>query len=262
MPDLGQLDFLKAIECSWRPRFKPPLAVSRPQVEADLAWEVESPLGGTLTGKGVIICDFDTGANYLHATTFQLSDDVFDWLDTDLSGDLTAGDGVDLNGNGTSSDGPHVAGVVAMLKELLPTLDSGLCRQYLRSGAGTDEWTGDSDRWTSGKLRIYRAISHMITDVTETVPFPELRLSASPNPFNPRTTIRFDLPTGEAARLRIFSVDGREVWSRELPASSPGPREVVWNGKNTRGQGQASGLCFAHVIQGKRYAATKLTLLK
>ncbi|MBU8923077.1 MAG: S8 family serine peptidase, partial [Bacteroidales bacterium] len=101
---LKNLDFLVSIE-SARRRRTPPLAESRPQVEADLAWLVAAPEGGTLSGKGVIICDIDTGVNYLHSNFFKLSGETFDWLDVDMSGTLTAGDAVDLDDNGLSDAG-------------------------------------------------------------------------------------------------------------------------------------------------------------
>jgi len=48
---------------------------------------------------------------------------------------------------GTSAAGPHVAGAAALLRQLLPGLDSGTCRAWLRAGAAQDEHTGDPDLW-------------------------------------------------------------------------------------------------------------------
>jgi subtilisin family serine protease len=163
---------------------------------------------------------------------------------------------------GTSAAGPHVAGAVAILKQLMPSMDSGLCRAFLRIGAAQDEYTDDPDRWGAGKLRIYPAVVAAITEVEETVPHPELQLAAYPNPFNPATTLRFYLPETGPATLRAFTVNGRQVWSRRLGASEPGWREIKWNAHDSEGRALSSGLYFIHVKQGQRVAATRVTLLK
>ncbi|UCF04535.1 MAG: S8 family peptidase [bacterium] len=163
---------------------------------------------------------------------------------------------------GTSGAAPHVAGAAALLKELVPDLDNGQCRLYLRAGAGKDVYTDDPDRWGAGKLRIYSAIVEVLTAVDETPRYPELALGAYPNPFNPSTTIRFNLPVSGPARLRIFDVTGREIWSRELTADVPGWLEIVWDGRNRDERNVASGIYFAHVKQGERYAACKLILVR
>lgn len=163
---------------------------------------------------------------------------------------------------GTSAAGPHVAGAAALLKELIPDLDNGKCRQYLRAGAQQDVYTTDPDRWGAGKLRIYSAIVEVLTAVAETPRHPDLALGAYPNPFNPHTTIRFHLPESQPARLRIFDVTGREVWSRELAAGAPGWREVRWDGRNREGNSVASGVYFAHLRQGGRYAVFKLIIVR
>ena len=163
---------------------------------------------------------------------------------------------------GTSSAGPHVAGAVALLRELLPELDSGLCRRALWIGAGQDEFTDDPDRWGAGKLRIMGAIASIVTEVAETVPHPELALSAWPNPFNPTTTIEFAAPAAGSARLRVFTVEGREVWSEAIRVDTPGRQTVVWHGIDDEGNSLPSAVYFAHVRVGERVAATKLTLLK
>ena len=41
-------------------------------------------------------------------------------------------------------------------------------------------------------------------------------LPAYPNPFNPRTTIQFDLPKASSVKISIFSLNGREVQSNDL----------------------------------------------
>jgi len=163
---------------------------------------------------------------------------------------------------GTSGAGPHVAGAAALLKELIPDLDNGKCREYLRAGAAQDVYTDDPDRWGAGKLRIYSSIVGVLTAVAETPPHPDLALGAYPNPFNPQTTIRFNLPAAGPARLRIFDVTGREIWSRELSVDSPGWQEIGWDGRNRDGRTVASGIYFAHIRQGARYAACKLTLVQ
>jgi subtilisin family serine protease len=163
---------------------------------------------------------------------------------------------------GTSGAGPHVAGAAALLKELIPDLDNGKCRQYLRAGAGQDVYTTDPDRWGAGKLRIYSAIVGALTSIVETPQHPELAIGAYPNPFNPSTTIRFNLPARGLARLRIFDVTGREIWSRELNPDAPGRHYVVWDGRNHHGSNVASGVYFAHVRQGGLYAACKLVLVQ
>ncbi|MFH1842402.1 MAG: S8 family serine peptidase, partial [bacterium] len=163
---------------------------------------------------------------------------------------------------GTSSAGPHVAGAVALLKQLYPDLDSGRARELLRGGAGTDVYTTDPDRWGAGKLRIYGAIATGLSDVAETPRHPELEMSAYPNPFNPTTNIRCRLPAAEEATLRIFTVDGRQVWSRRFEVAAPGWREMAWNGVDGDGRRVASGVYFAFVRQGERYAVVRVTMVK
>ncbi len=160
---------------------------------------------------------------------------------------------------GTSSAGPHVAGAAALLRQLIPDLDNGLCRMLLRAGAGDDIYTGDPDRWGAGKLRIAAAIAAAINTVAETPSPLSLRLVAQPNPFNPSTTISFDLPGEGKAELRIFTVDGRQVWGSKLRAEQ---RSVTWGGRDASGRPLASGVYLVHLRQEQHVAAIRLTLIK
>ncbi len=90
---------------AWRVGRQRPLHQSRPQVQADQVWELPDEWGRTVTGKGRLIADFDTGVNYFHPALFHADGDTLDWIDVDLSGDLTPGDAVDINGNGLADPG-------------------------------------------------------------------------------------------------------------------------------------------------------------
>jgi len=102
---LRQRADLASVECAWRPAARPPLAHSVPQIGADRVWRLDSPAGGTVTGKGVLVCDLDTGVNYLHAGFLQLTDERYVWLDVDGSGGLSDGDAVDLDRDGVADAG-------------------------------------------------------------------------------------------------------------------------------------------------------------
>lgn len=83
-----------------------------------------------------------------------------------------------------------------------------------------------------------------------------------PNPFNPRTTIRFALAREGDARLRIFDGRGRLVRALvdgRLPA---GEHEAVWDGADDTGKPVAAGV-YAYVLKaGREELRRKLILVK
>jgi len=92
---------------------------------------------------------------------------------------------------------------------------------------------------------------------------PRLALTSSPNPFNPATTIRFDLPQERRVSLRIYDIAGRcvrtlvdEVWM------VAGTHEAGWDGRNAQGRQSASGVYFAHLDAGPTAKVTKMILVK
>jgi len=66
----------------------------------------------------------------------------------------------------------------------------------------------------------------------------------NPNPFNPMTTIRFDLPTEQPVRLTIYTVDGRRILTLVNEPRPAGRHEAIWNGRDAQGQPVASGSYF------------------
>ncbi|MFI5253715.1 MAG: T9SS type A sorting domain-containing protein [Bacteroidota bacterium] len=78
---------------------------------------------------------------------------------------------------------------------------------------------------------------------------------AYPNPFNPTTTIRFDLPAASNVSLKIYDVLGREVGNLADGRRQAGRYEVQWNAAS-----YASGVYF-YRLQTERYIETKKLLL-
>jgi len=97
----------------------------------------------------------------------------------------------------------------------------------------------------------------------ENVPPSHLSMKAFPNPFNPRTTIAFDLPIRGSVSLRVFDMSGRLV--RNLIAAedhTPGRHEVVWNGRDDVGRQVASGTYFYHLEVGQFTETKRMVLVK
>jgi hypothetical protein len=84
-----------------------------------------------------------------------------------------------------------------------------------------------------------------------------------PNPFNPETTIRYDLPAGATrVRLLIADANGRRVRTLIDETQSGGTRSVVWNGRDDGGNPVSSGVYFYVLDAGKQRLTKKLVLLK
>jgi hypothetical protein len=85
-----------------------------------------------------------------------------------------------------------------------------------------------------------------------------------PNPFNPDTTIKYDLAESADVTLQIYNVLGQVV--RTLVASeaqSAGRYQIRWNGMDERGVPVSSGIYFYQIAaDGKFSDVRKLMLLK
>ena len=98
--------------------------------------------------------------------------------------------------------------------------------------------------------------------VADDLPSRTLSVSASPNPFNPITEIRFVSPTAGAVNLAIHDVAGRRVrtlLSTDLPA---GEHSAKWDGRDDGGRPLPSGTYYAVVRAPAGLTSTSLTLIK
>ena len=67
----------------------------------------------------------------------------------------------------------------------------------------------------------------------------------APNPFNPVTLIRYDVPAGGGnVSCRIYDISGRLIQTLVDGPQTSGQKTVAWNGKDNRGQNMASGVYF------------------
>jgi len=81
----------------------------------------------------------------------------------------------------------------------------------------------------------------------------DYRLYANyPNPFNPGTVIKYDVPTAEHVELRIVDVLGRVVTVLVDEAKASGSYDVEWDGRDDHGLEVSSGLYFYELITASR----------
>jgi hypothetical protein len=78
-----------------------------------------------------------------------------------------------------------------------------------------------------------------------------------PNPFNPSTTIKFDLPKDENVSLTLYNLLGQQVATLVNERRTAGRYNVQWNA-----QGVASGVYIYRIAAGDFIQTRKLMLLK
>ena len=91
----------------------------------------------------------------------------------------------------------------------------------------------------------------------ESAPAPASMLSSFPNPFNPETTVRFELTQPGQATLEVFNIRGQRVATLADGHFDAGEHSIVW-----RADGLSSGVYFARLRSGDAVETTKLLLVK
>lgn len=102
-----------------------------------------------------------------------------------------------------------------------------------------------------------------LVDLGKEIPIAATVLHAPfPNPFNPRTTIRFDLKDPGHVRIAIYTVQGRRVTLLEDGRLPSGRYERVWRGVDSDGGEVASGVYFVRMEAGGQHEVQRVALLR
>ncbi len=93
-------------------------------------------------------------------------------------------------------------------------------------------------------------------------PAASFALSAQPNPFNPKTTLRFALAAPAAVELAICDVSGRRLRTLCTGLLPAGGQRLDWDGRDDAGRELPSGVYLAQIVGGSQRAMAKLVLLR
>ena len=83
-----------------------------------------------------------------------------------------------------------------------------------------------------------------------------------PNPFNPTTTINYQLPVNSKVKLSIYNIKGQKVKTLISDQLLAGQHSVVWNGTDDNGKSISSGIYFYKMNTGEYTSIKKMILLK
>ncbi len=90
----------------------------------------------------------------------------------------------------------------------------------------------------------------------------EFASAVYPNPFNPRTTISYDLPSDADVSIIIYDAIGQEIRRLVSQHYTAGRYSVQWDAKDFMGRSVGSGVYIAKIKAGPNTAIQKMLLLK
>ena len=85
---------------------------------------------------------------------------------------------------------------------------------------------------------------------------------AYPNPFNPTTTLRYDLPEATKVIIMIYDLMGRDIKTLVNHQQKAGYKSVVWDATNDLGEPVSAGIYLYRISAGDFHQTKKMVLLK
>ena len=89
-----------------------------------------------------------------------------------------------------------------------------------------------------------------------------LAMSNAPNPYNPSTTIQYELPSAGLVRISVHNLFGQEVRTLVENHAEAGIHRVVWDGRDTTGRPMASGIYIARIVTPEGALAIRMTMVR
>jgi thermitase len=151
---------------------------------------------------------------------------------------------------GTSQATPMVSGLTALLLAQDSTRTPAQLKSIIRAsaddqvGRASEDVPGFDVFHGYGRINCYRALTYVANEVApaaNVLPRSFVLSPGYPNPFNPSTMIRYELPVVAHVRLSIYNTLGQEVELLVNDTQSPGTHQIEWHARN-----QASGMYYCH----------------
>ena len=83
-----------------------------------------------------------------------------------------------------------------------------------------------------------------------------------PNPFNPETTIRYDLPEASTTRISLYNMSGQKLRTLVDGPQMPGRHSVTWDSRDDAGREVSSGVYLCRMEAGGYRAVRRLVLVR
>lgn len=131
--------------------------------------------------------------------------------------------------------------------------DGELLRLYPESSQGEIQLI--AARFNDGRL-----IGRIEENAARVLPMSYALHANIPNPFNPETTIRFELPARNRTRLQIYDMLGQHVRTLIDGDMPVGAHRTVWDGHDDMGRSMASGI-YLYRLQAGNFTQTRRMLL-
>ena len=128
--------------------------------------------------------------------------------------------------------------------------------------SGTTKWSNSSTIKEDSHKVIYIRRYEYLSTIDEQIPTDFALHENYPNPFNPTTTLRFDLPEVSDVNVVIYNMLGQKVRTFNMNSISAGSHSIKWNATNDLGDPVGAGV-YLYQLQAKDFVKTrKMVLLK
>ena len=101
-----------------------------------------------------------------------------------------------------------------------------------------------------------------VSIIDETLPITYNLHNAYPNPFNPITMLRYDLPEDALVNITICDMMGRQVKTLVNGSQTAGYHSIQWNATNDRNEPVSAGVYLYSIEAGEFVQTKKMVLLK
>ena len=115
---------------------------------------------------------------------------------------------------------------------------------------------------TFGRAMVFTGDNVSIANANALMPNQFKVYDAYPNPFNPVTTLRYQLPEANLVSVTIYDMAGKEVKTLIHQQQNQGLHTIQWNGTNNLGNTVSAGIYLYQVQSGVYNQTNKMILLK
>ena len=143
--------------------------------------------------------------------------------------------------------------------DISPVAD-GQAAVYLRWTMGTTDANWQYAGWNIDDVEIW-GMQDSVSAI-EVAGGYRLKVGNHPNPFNPMTTVSFELAAGGRATVNVYDLKGRLVRNLADATFAAGPHSLTWDGLGSGGQRVGSGVYLVRVVSKSGVAEHKMVLLK